>query len=291
MKIYYKKETHLTKYIESSIQTNFFKEPGFMEKIGFKTTVYPDIYFHTGALNAHSKTMIENSKITIVNSGILKNILLEKLTVDSNKIKVIYPAVESVKFKKKEIKKEFYKKHQLSKDIKIVYFTAKNFKKSGFVSFCDILTKLECENFKAVVSTKDEKEKVFAIDVLKHYNLQDDVLIVEEEIFKIADIFLLPTSFVNFSVNIVKAMASKCIAFVPETNYAVELVDVFSIMKDVNDSNTAYKIDMVLRVTDELKKIQKENYDVGKKLTYEYQEKKLNKILEELREEVLKKEE
>ena len=282
MKIYYKKETHLTKYIESSCETSFFKEPGFFEKLGFKTTIYPDIYFHTGALNAHSKTMIENSKITIVNSGILKDVLVDKLTVDSKKIKVIYPAVESCKFKKKDAKVEFYEKHNIKKDIKIIYFTAKNFKKAGFLSFCDILTKIECTNFKAVVSTKDEKEKDFALDVLKHMNLEIEVLIVEEEIFKIADIFLLPTSFVNFSVNIVKAMASKCIAFVPETNYAVELVDVFSIMKDPNDSNTAYKIDMVLRINDELKKIQKENYSVGKKLTYEYQEKKLNQIIEEL---------
>ncbi|HIP11890.1 MAG TPA: glycosyltransferase family 1 protein [Arcobacter sp.] len=283
MKIYYKKETYLTKYIESSQETSFFKEPGFMEKIGFKTTIYPDIYFHTGALNSHSKTMIENSKVTIINSGILKDVLVDKLAVQSNKIKVIYPAVESSKFKKKEAKEEFYKEHGLSKDIKIVYFTAKNFKKAGFTSYCDIITKLECKNFKAVVSTKDDKEKDFALDVLKHFNLQDDVLIVEEEIFKIADIFLLPTSFANFSINVVKAMASKCIAFVPESNYAVELVDVFSIMKDVNDSNTAYKIDMLLRVNDELKKIQKENYDVGKKLTLEYQEKKLNKIIEELK--------
>jgi len=283
MKIYYKKQTHLTKYIESTQETSFYKEPGFLEKIGFKTKEYPDIYFHTGALNSHSKTMIENSKIIIVNSGILKDHLVDKLTVDSSKIKVIYPAVPSCKFKKKDAKIEFYKKHNIDENIKIVYFTAKNFKKSGFLSFCDILTKIESTNFKAVVSTKDDKEKDFALDILKHMNLENEVLIVEEEIFKIADIFLLPTSFVNFSVNVVKAMASKCIAFVPETNYAVELVDVFSIMKDVNDSNTAYKIDMVLRVNTELKKIQKENYSVGKKLTLEYQEKKLNQIITELK--------
>jgi glycosyltransferase involved in cell wall biosynthesis len=229
--------------------------------------------------------MIENSKVTIVNSGILKDVLVDKLSVNPMSIKVIYPAVKAFKFKKKDIKIPFYAKHNIPKEKKIIYFTAKNFEKAGFLSFCDIISKIESTNFQAVVSTQDEKEKVFVQDVLKHMSNEHEILIVEEEIFEIADIFVLPTSFVNFSINIVKAMAGKCIAFVPESNNAVELVDVFSIMKDQNDSNTAYKIDMVLRVKTELKKIQKENYSVGKKLTLEYQEKKLNKIIEELKEE------
>ena len=282
MKIYYKKETNLTRHIEATQEITFYKEPGWLEKIGFKTTVYPDIYFHTGAINNFSKTLIQNSKITIVNSSILKDDLVKTLSINESKIKVIYPAVEIESFKKKDVKKPFYEKYNIDKDKKIIYFTAKNFQKSGFESYCDIVTKLESDNFKAVISSKDDKEIAYSLDVLRHHNLQDDVLFVDDEIFNIADIFLLPTSYKNFSINIVKAMASKCIAFVPENNYAVELVDVFSIMKEQNDSNTAYKIDMVLRINSELKKIQKENYNLAKKLNFSYQNNKLDKIIEQL---------
>ncbi len=282
MRIYYKKETNLTRDLESTQDITLYKKPGWLENIGFKTIIYPDIYFHTGVINNFSKTLIQNSKITIVNSSILQDILVETLNIDKDKVKVIFPAVEIVDFKKKEIKKPFYQTHSIDKDKKIIYFTAKNFKKSGFENYCDILTKIERTNYKAVITITEDSEKIYVQDVLAQYKLEDDVLIVEEEIFEIADIFLLPTTYSNFSINILKAMASKCVAFVPENNYAVELVDVFSIMKEKNDLNTAYKIDMVLRINSELKKIQKNNYNLAKKLDFSYQKRKLDQIIKEL---------
>jgi len=283
MIIYYKKETNLTKYIHSKEKVTIFKEPGFLHTIGFKTIIYPDIYFHTGTINSFSKTLIENSKITIVNSTILKNKLIEDLTVKEDNIEVIYPAVDVEPFKKKEIKKPFYEKYNIPNDYKIIYFTGKNLKKSGLESFCKIINNLEMDNFKAVISTNIEKELKYLKDVLKQNNLEDKVLIVDYEIFDVADIFVLPTTFKNFSINVVKAMANKCITFVPESNYSVELVDIFSIMRNPNDPNTSYKIDMVLRVKDELKKIQKENYKIGKKLTLQYQHRRLDRIIEKLK--------
>lgn len=282
MKIYYKKETSLTTYVKSIKETTLYKEAGWLEKIGFKSVKYPDIYFHTGVLNYFSNNLIKNSKCTIVNSSILKDSIVQTLGVDKDNIQVIYPAVDVEKFKKKELKEFFYKQYNIDNDKRIIYFTAKNYKKSGFDSFCNIITKLESENYKVVISTDDEKELIYAKDLLKQHELLDDTLIVDNEIFGVADVFVLPTSYKNFSINILKAMANKCVAFVPQTNYAVELVDVFSVMKEENDLNTAYKIDMVLRVPDELKKIQKENYSVGKRITTAYQHSKLDKILKEL---------
>ena len=49
----------------------------FLEKLGFRSVKYPDIYFHSGAITNHTKDMIKNSIITVVNSTILKNYIEE----------------------------------------------------------------------------------------------------------------------------------------------------------------------------------------------------------------------
>jgi glycosyltransferase involved in cell wall biosynthesis len=279
MLIYYKKYTNLVKYIENIKETIVFKKPGLLEKLGLKKIKYPDIYFHTGTVNNFSNILIKNSKITIVNSTILKNKLVDKLNIQEDKIKVIYPAIESDKFKKKDRKKSFYAKYNINDDDKIIYFTGKNLEKSGIENFCKIINNLEMDNFKAIISTSDEKESKYAKEQLKFYKLEDSILLIKEEIFDITDIFVLPTKFNNFAINILKAMVNKSVAFVPETNYSVEIVDIFSIMSTPDDSNTSYKIDMLLRVNSELKKIQKENYKIAKKLTLDYQCNKLDKII------------
>lgn len=279
MIIHYKNETNLIKYLQSIRETTPFKKGGFLAKIGFKEVIYPDIYFHSGSLNSYSKTMIENSKLIIVNSNILKDDILKKCLVKANKIEVILPAIETTKFKKKDAKVHFYKMHNISEDKKIVYFAAKNMKQAGFEQFCKICQNFEMENHQIVVTTYEDKEEAYAKDVLKHYDLDDAILLFEEEVYDVADIFILPTAFTNFSRAVLKAMAAKCAVFVSNDNYAIDILDIFAIMDGRNDPNISYKTDMLLRVTDELKKIQKENYKIVKELTFEKQEKELEKIL------------
>jgi glycosyltransferase involved in cell wall biosynthesis len=192
---------------------------------------------------------------------------------------VIFPAIEVTKFKKKEAKIPFYEKHQIDEDKKIIYFSAKNMKQAGFEQFCKICQNLEMENHKVVVTCYEDKEEAYAKDVLKHYDLEDAILLFEEEIFEVADIFILPTSFSNFSRAVLKAMAAKCAVFVSNMNHSIDILDVFAIMDGRNDPNISYKTDMLLRVTDELKKIQKENYKIVKELTFEKQQGELDSIL------------
>jgi len=279
MIIEYKKNTKISDYIESKVQCKKFTKGGFLQKIGFKSIEYPDIYIHTGSLNTYSKTMIENSKITIVNSSILKEELIESLNVKQENIEVILPINEVEKFKKSQVKKPFYEEYNLQKDTKIIYFTAKDFKRNGFESFCDIVTKIESLNFKVVITCTIDKELVYAKQVLENYKLTDDVIIIDYEIFNIADIYVQPTINKNFSFNVVKAITNKCVVFLTQNNNAVEVLDVFSIMDDQNDSNTAYKIDMLLRVPQELKKIRKENYTFGKNLNTKYMNEIVDNIL------------
>ncbi len=138
------------------------------------------------------------------------------------------------------------------------------------------------DNWKAVVSAYGDKEIVYANEILKHRKLSEYVIVVENEIFDVADIFVLPTTIENFAYSVLKAMANKCIVFTTTNNNAIEILDVFGIMDGPDDSNLSYKIDMLLRVEDEFKKIKKENYKIASKLTFEYQKEKLDTILAKL---------
>ncbi len=282
MIIYYKNETNLTKYTEQSHNTQLYKDGTFLTKIGLKKRVYPDIYFHSGSLNEFSKRLIINSKITIVNSRILKDAICKTLQISENKIEVILPAYEPKKYKKKEIQKAFKEKYMIDMEKKIIYFTAKDFERNGFKYFCTIINNLEMTNWKAVISTSDEKQMIYAKEFLTHHKLLNDVILINEEIFDVADIFILPTIVENFSLSVLKAMAHKCVVFSTRNNNAIEIMDVFSIMNGQKDSNISYKIDMLLRVKDEIKKIKKENFQIASKLTSTYQREKLNKIIEKL---------
>jgi glycosyltransferase involved in cell wall biosynthesis len=279
MIVYYKKESKLTEYLKTIREDVTFYKNGFLEKIGLKVRQYPDIYFHSGTLNSFTKTMIENSQNIIVNSEILKNDIVQTTLVKPEKIHVIFPCVEIKKFKKKDVKKPFYEKHNIDEEKKIIYFTAKNFQKAGFAKFCKIVENLEMENFQVVITVNIDKELAYAKDVLKHHRMLESTIILEEEVFDVADIFILPTSFKNFSMVSLKAMANKCAVFLPRDNYGIDLLDVFAIMEDANDPNISYKTDMLLRIPKELKNIQKENYDNVKKYTFEYQQRRLQNIL------------
>lgn len=279
---YYKVETNLIKYLKEEQEVKFYKDGGLLKKLGLQKRVYPDIYFHTGSLNEFSKRLIINSKITVVNSTILKNKIIKLLGVESDKIEVILPSYEPAIYKKKEVQKNFKEKHNIPEDKKIIYFTAKDFSKNGFVKFCNIIENLEMDNWKAVVSAYGDKEIVYANEILKHRKLSEYVIVVENEIFDVADIFVLPTTIENFAYSVLKAMANKCIVFTTTNNNAIEILDVFGIMDGPDDSNLSYKIDMLLRVEDEFKKIKKENYKIASKLTFEYQKEKLDTILAKL---------
>ncbi len=282
MIVYYKNETLLTKYLESTYDVTLYKDGGFLTKIGVKKRVYPDIYFHSGGLTELSTRLIKNSKVTIVNSTILKNNILNKLGIDGSSIEVILPAYEAKEYKKKDLQKVFKEENGIDPKAKIIYFTAKDFIKNGFAQFVGILQNLEMTNWKAVITAPDEKQKIYAQELLTHNKMLDSVIFVEKEVFEVADIFVLPTTLENFSLLVLKAMANKCVVFSTTNNNAIEIMDVFSIMDGPKDPNISYKIDMLLRVKGEMKKIKKENKEIASHFNYEYQQTKLNKIIEKL---------
>jgi len=284
MIVFWKKENSLVKNFkqlakEKKINYTFYKKPSFFAKIGLVSHNYPDIYFHSAPLDKDSLELIKKSKITIVNNSILKDRLIEKYDINKDKIKVIFPAIETKKFKKNEIQSKFLKEYNLDEGTRIIYFKSNDFIKDNFNSFCDILSKLEATNFKAFVTYKNKSELQFGAEIAKQKEVLKYIKFIENDIFEYSDIFIYPTNRKSFSQNILKAMANKNAVFLTNNNYAIDLLDVFAIMDSPNDSNVPYRVDMLLRVEDELRKIQKENYDIAKKLNDKYQIKKLQKLI------------
>ena len=282
MIIYYKKESGLTRAIESVRKCTLYKDGGILTKLGLSKRVYPDLYIHSGALNEFSKRLIQNSKITIVNSSILKDAIIKKLGVSKEKIEVILPIFEREPFDKKETQRAYKELNNLPKKTKLIYFTAKDFQKNGFVKFCSILENLEMSDWKAIVSSTNEIDLSYAKEYAAHHKIDQNFLFEKEEIFEVADIFVLPTKLENFSLSVLKAMASKCVVFTTTNNNSIEILDVFAIMDGADDPNISYKIDMLLRVKEEMKKIKKENAAIASRLNTTYQSNRIASILEKL---------
>jgi glycosyltransferase involved in cell wall biosynthesis len=198
--------------------------------------------------------------------------------ITNDKIHVILPGHNVDKFKKKIFKKAFTDRYNIDKKTKLIYFTAKNYEKTGVVQFFKFLQELTAANFKGVVSGTPEQLKAL-VPILKDMNLSDKVILAQGDIFRAADIFVLPTTNKLFASSVLRAMACKCVVFAPSTNHAFEIMDNFSIMSNANDSSTVHKIDMLLGNTQELKKIQKENYQKAKEYTLKKQYNRLKLAL------------
>ena len=173
-------------------------------------------------------------------------------------LEAVFANITALNIKKKELQKDFLEKYGLSKETKIILFKAKNFKQNGVNNFLDVISNLSAINFQAVISG-DEVSMNLAKQRAKELKIENKILFIEHFFIKICDIFLLPTTNKKFNQNILKAMNYKCAVFVPNTNEASRIVDIFATMQGANDQNTINKIDALLNNLDFLKKIQKDN--------------------------------
>lgn len=266
-------KTKVTKELEQKFEVTYYQEQTFFEKLLLKDKKYPDIYFHQGAINTKALDMIEHSKVTIVNSNAIKEQIGEKRTyIDEKKIFVLYPYITYKQEYDKQIKKDFRKRYQLEKDERIVFFTGKDIFASGVEKFLQILNDVERKNFKIMIDTNSESIGKLQ-ERLVHYKLDEKTIILEnyennDGLFIVSDIFILPTKQKLFAPNVVKAMYFKNAVFVNRDNAASEIIDSFSLILGQNDSSISFKVDALLGNKDELKKIQKENYQVVKNIKF-----------------------
>ena len=122
----------------------------------------------------------------------------------------------------------------------------------------------ELDASKQIIISSDKNQINALKFLISKYNFGDEVLLLEDyekpnDLFLVADIFILPTYNKSFATNILKAMYCKCAVLSTTTNYASELIDVFATMENPSDPNTSFKVDALLSREEDLKLIQKEN--------------------------------
>lgn len=273
-------KTKVTAQLEKKFDISYYTEQTLLEKLLFKEKKYPDIYIHQGSMLTKALDMVEHSKITIVNSNALKEQICKKRTyLHADKIFVIYPYINTQLQYDKQLKKEFRKKYEIEKEQRILFFTGKNLIASGLEKFLETVAHLERENYKIVIATNtQEKQKLQ--ERLLHYKLDNQTIVLEnyhniDELFIISDIFILPTKQKLFAINVLKAMYFKNAVFISSDNSASEIIDSFSLIIGQKDQNLKFKVDALLENKKELKKIQKENYQVVKNIQF-------NSYIEEL---------
>lgn len=284
--IAYKSKNILIDELVKQPNIEVLKEKNFFSKL-FSKKEFADIYFHTGNLDEKFLQNVKNSKITIVNSFSIKNEITEKLDIQKEKIEVIYPSINLKNQNIKVVKSDLFHRLNIDLEDKIIFFTAKNFKTSGVKEFLDICSDLNYEKFKIIIAGTIQQISSLKFQLNKYNNLQDKLILLDDyknidEIFQIADIFLLPTYNKSFSSNVLKAMFYECVVFVTVQNDVKEVVDVFSSMDGPNDTTTAFKIDAILNSQSDLDLIKKQNKELSQEFELESNLKKINSIIENI---------
>ena len=281
--IYFKSPNSLINQLKQRDDIQVLKEQGFISSL-FKKKVYPDIYFHSNTLDEKAIDYILNSKFIITNSFSSMNQIIAKTKISHEKIKVIYPSVDTEYKKPKELKQVYLEEFAIQESTKLLFFTAKNFKTSGIKEFLDIASNLSYPDFKAIIAGSKQQMNVLNFILTKYPKLEGKLILLEnykklDDIFLISDVFILPTYNKLFASTIIKAMFCKCLVFVSLENDAKEIVDVYASMDSPTDPSTAFKIDAVLYDENELKKIKKENRKIGKEASLQSNLEKLEAIL------------
>ncbi len=250
----------------------------------FKKKEFADIYFHSGALDKEVIEKIENAKKVIVNSQTSKEQLLKELEIPSEKIEVVYPAINIEYQKPKDIKKKVCEDLKIDPKKKIVFITAQNLKSAGVVEFINIVMALNLKDVVAII--EGNKKHIYNLRFqLSKYDVEDKLILLEDyknidELFLASDVFLLPTHNKNFASSILKAMFCKCAVFTTVNNAAKEVIDVFSTMESPSDRSIIFKISALLNNKEDLKLIKNQNRKIAKQYTLDKQLARVNEIVE-----------
>jgi hypothetical protein len=277
--VYYKSLSPLIEYFIKNFEYEFYKEPIFFKKI-ISSNDNIDIFFHSFNVKIADLKMMEKSRLIIVNSNAIREEILNKSEgkIKDTQVLVVFSGHDIKKFKKKFYRQLFLDRYKLNKETSIVYYTGKNLEKTGVSYFLEFVGNLSAKNFIAAITLSPDQFETMQ-KLLEETNMKDKVILVQEDLFRVSDIFILPTSNKIFAHNIMKAMASKNVVFLPKLNHASELLDNFSIMLSPEDPATIHKVNMLLENKEEMKKIQKQNYKFAKQYSLEKQCDKLKLAL------------
>ncbi len=269
--ISYLKQNLLIEEIEKENFIEVIKKQSVLNKLFLKKQVFADVYFHFGTLNKSSILNIINAKLIIVSSNAIRNMILENIKNENLAIEVIYPSINIENKEIKEIKKlkaKLYQELNIDTKNKIILFTAKNFKTGGINKFLEIINELNYKYIQVIIA--GSSQDIYALKFkLNSYSFIDKLILLDnyqelDNLFLLADFFILPGNTNTFSINVLKAMYFKCIVFVSKINNASEIVDIFSTIDNYSPTNTSFKLDSLFIRETELKSIQQGNKNIAK---------------------------
>ena len=279
----------ITFFIKEIKKQNFIKtidEQSVLNKLFLQKQNFADVYFHFGLLDKFAILNIHNAKLIIVNSNAMKNIILENIKDKKLNIEIIYPSlnIEYIKTNEaKKLKAKLYEELNISSKNKIILFSSKNFKAGGITKFLEIIEQVNYKYIQIIIagSTNDIYSLKFK---LNSYSFFDKLILLEDykeldNLFLLADFFILPSTANTFSINVLKAMYYKCVVFVSKTNHSSEIVDVFSIIDNFSHTNTSFKLDSLFVREIELKSIKKQNKKIAKKFLLKQSLSKFKKLI------------
>jgi len=279
-----KNKTKLTKELEKLYDVTYYKKQSLLSKLIFKSKTNPDIYFQQGSLNKNALEMIESSKLTLVNSNGIKELILDKIpSIDKNKIHILYPYINHTIEYDEQIKIEFRKEYSIPEDTRLILFTANDLNTSGIKIFLKIMSNIEEKNFKVIVQSDSKQIEQLKLLVnrlkVKYQVIMIDNSKSKDELFIISDIFVLPTKQKSYATNILKAMYYKNAVFLPQSNYASEIIDTFSIMNSADDPTIPFKIDALLSNIVELEQIAQINQEMSESFDFNSRLNIINSII------------
>lgn len=283
LSIYFKSKNVLIDELLKNENIRLYKKQSILKKLTSKTKSYPDIYFHSGAIDADSIAMIENSKKTIANSYTMKQEMIKACNITNDMIEVIYPTITSIYLKPKESKEILSQELNINKKDKIILFHAKNLIKNGVIEFLNIIASLNVTNFKAIIA--GDSKQIYSLKFkLTKFNLDDKIILLEDYknidlLYSAADIYILPTYIKAFSSNVIKAMFFKTAVFVSANSASREVIDIFSTMDSPSDRSMQFKVEAILSNKDELKNIKKTNKQTADEFLFDIQFKRLEEIV------------
>lgn len=258
-----KKKTKLLNLLEQEYDIKYHQKKSFLKRMLDGSDSKIDINFFDNSFTKDSLNDLQNSKIIICNSAGQKENLLTKLKELSDKIKIVYP-YPIVKYSfNQDVKEDFKKQYSIDSNNKVIFFCANDIVKGGIKQFFSFIENLESKNFEILIESTTKQISQLKL-LLKRKKYQFKIHFLEsypdkDILFLASDIFVSPTIQKPFSQNILRAMHYKTAVFIPQTNFASEVLDPFAVMNSQSDPSTTFKIDALLSNPNELELVQNQN--------------------------------
>ncbi|MCR4941375.1 MAG: glycosyltransferase [Campylobacter sp.] len=173
------------------------------------------------------KYCMQNAKLIIANSKMLKNEICETFAIDPARIKVVYDGVNLIEnLSKAQAKLSLTNELDIDFELCIVLFSSEDFKKDGLDSFLTLLSKVK-QKFNILI-LGDDKNMAFYKNLSKSLGLNALFLgkvMQYRKFFEASDIFILPSNSKRFANIVLEAMSYKNVVFASRTNAICEILD------------------------------------------------------------------